>query len=66
MKNYWIDKKPKYNFNQKFLDEAMQLERMWMKMGLLDLTGRLMGMNIMESQRLTNENYDDSDFRGAD
>lgn len=66
MKNHWLDKK-KPNFNQKFLDEAMALERIWMKTGLLDLTGQFMRhTNIMESQRLTNETYDDCDFRGAD
>lgn len=66
MKNHWLDKK-KPNFNQKFLDEAMALERIWMKTGLLDLTGQTTnGGHWLDGQRLTNETYDDCDFRGAD
>lgn len=69
MKNYWTDKK-KPKFNQKFLDEARELERIWMKMGLIDLTGRFMrptnGGHWLDGQRLTNETEDVGDICGAD
>jgi hypothetical protein len=38
MKNYWLDKNKK-SFNQKMLDEAKQLEKVWTKMGIIDMLG---------------------------
>ena len=58
MKNYWIDKKHKPKFNQKFLDEARELERIWAKMNLIALTERFMrptNGHWLDGQRLTND-----------
>ena len=58
MKNYWTDQKES---KRKALDEDLELERMWMKMNLIALTDRFMCPTNLQF-----EEYDDSDFRGAD
>lgn len=58
MKNYWTDQKRN---KQKRLDEALELERIWMKMNLIALTDR-----FIRPTNIQFEEYDDCDFRGAD
>jgi hypothetical protein len=59
MKNHWLSQKNKKSFTKKMLEEAAQLEKVWTKMGIIDMLDRFIRPtnknHWLDGDRLTNE-----------